>query len=219
MEGSTMQVRQLLTLSGLASVILLVIAYAGLTQSTPEAGEGGAVIKAFYVDHGSREQAAAYLVALAMPLLIFFAAAVRATLVESSGGKSTIWHSIFLGGALIAAAGFLIAACFHLALTSSPEDLSASSVQALDALDSESWIGFTGGLGVMLLGAAGAMLPARSGVRWLGWIALVLGVLIFTPVGFFAFIGSGLWIALTSVALTMRLRAQPAGLREHVVTS
>ena len=214
-----MQARQLLTLSGLASVILLVIAFAGITQSTPDTSEGAAAIKAFYVDHASREQAAAYIVALAVPFLLFFAAAVRATLVESNGGKSTLWHNIFLGGALVAAAGFLIAACFHLALTSSPEDMSASSMQALNALDSESWVGFTGGLGVMLLGAAGAMLPAQSGMRWLGWIALVLGVLIFTPVGFFAFLGSGLWIALTSVALTMRLRARPAGLHERVATS
>jgi hypothetical protein len=55
-------------------------------------------------------------------------------------------------------------------------------------------------------------------VRWLGWIALVLGVLMFTPVGFFAFLASGLWIALASVALTMQERAQPAGLPGSVAT-
>jgi hypothetical protein len=214
-----MQARQLLTLSGLASVILLVISFAGLSQSTPETSESAAEIKAFFIDHGSRQTAAAFVAVAAVPFLIFFASAVRAALVESSGGTGTIWHNIFFGGAVIAAAGFLVSACFHLALTSSPEDFSAASMQALNALDSESWVGFTGGLGVMLLGAAGAMLPARSGVRWLGWIALVLGVLIFTPLGFFAFIGSGLWIALTSVALTMRLRARPAGVPGRVATS
>jgi hypothetical protein len=213
-----MQARQLLTLSGLASVILLVVSFAGFSQTTPETSETAAAIKAFYVDHDSRQQIAAYVVVLAVPFLIFFAAAVRATLIESGDGRSRIWANIFLGGALMAGAGFLIAACFHLALTSSPEDFSASSMQALNAIDSESWVAFTGGLGIMLIGAAGAMLPAASGVRWLGWIALVLGVLIFTPVGFFAFLGSGLWIALASVAMTMRLRAQPAGLRERVVT-
>jgi hypothetical protein len=39
----------------------------------------------------------------------------------------------------------------------------------------------------------------------------------FTPVGFFAFIGSGLWIALASVAMTMRVRTQPARLRESAL--
>ena len=206
-------------MSGLASVILLVIAFVGLSQSTPETSESGAAIKQFYVDHGSRQQLAAWVVALAVPLLIIFASAVRAKLVESTGGTSTIWHNIFLGGALIAAAGFFFAVCVTFALSEAPEDLSGSTMQTLTAIDSEAWVGFTGGIGIMLLGAAGAMLPARSGVRWLGWIALVLGVLIFTPVGFFAFLGSGLWIALASVALTMQERAQPTGLREPLATS
>jgi hypothetical protein len=214
-----MKARQLLTLSGLASAILLTIAFAGFSQTTPETSETAAQVKAFYVDHASRQQAAAYLVALAVPFLIFFAAAVRAALIESGDGKSRLWANLFFGGALMAGVGFLVSAGFHLALTSSPEDFSASSMQALNALDSESWVAFAGGLGIMLFGAAGAMLPAASGVRWLGWIALVLGVLIFTPVGLFAFMGSGLWIALTSVALTMRLRAPKAGLRESVATS
>jgi hypothetical protein len=214
-----MQARQLLTLSGLASVILLVISFVGLSQSTPEADASGAEIKAFFVDHGTRQSAAAFVVMVAVPFLIFFAAAVRSALVESGEGNSTIWANIFLGGTLIAAAGFLVSACFHLALTSSPENFSASTMQALNALDSESWPAFTGGLGVMLLGGAGALIPARSGLRWLGWTALVLGVLIFSPLGFFGFLGSGLWIALTSVALTMQLRARPAAVHGRVATS
>ena len=212
-----MQARQLLTLSGLASVILIVIGFAGLGGSTPDGDASGAAVKAFYTDHNTRQQAAAYVVVLAVPLLIFFAAAVRTALIESGERRSELWGNIFLGGALVAGTGFLFAAIFHLALTTAPEELGASTMQGLNALESESWVGFTGGLGVMLLGAAGAMLPAASGVRWLGWIALVLGVLIFTPIGFFAFLGSGLWIALASVAMTMRLSRRPAGLRESAV--
>ena len=213
-----MQARQLLTLSGLASVILLVISFAGLSQSTPEGDATGAEVKTFYTDHSSRQQAAAYVVILAVPLLIFFAAAVRTALIESGERRSELWGNIFLGGALVAGTGFLLAACFHLALTTAPEDFSTSTMQALNAIEAESWVGFGGGIGIMLLGAAGAMLPAASGVRWLGWIALALGVLMFTPVGFFAFLGSGLWIALTSVAMTMQQRSQPARRREPLVT-
>jgi hypothetical protein len=211
-----MQARQLLTLSGLASVIIIVISFVGLSRSTPGAGESAATIKAFYVDHHSGQMAASYVLALAIPFLIIFASSVRSTLVESGDGTSSLWENIFLGGALMAGAGFLAAGAMHLALTSS-KDLSAGTMQALNALDAQSYLAFTGGLGVMLLGAAGAMLPARSGLRWLGWIALVLGVLIFTPLGFVAFIGSGLWIALTSVALTMRAKRAPqVGARERI---
>jgi hypothetical protein len=211
--------QQLLTLSGLASVILFVIAFVGLSQSTPDSDESGVAVKAFYVDHGSRQQLAAWVVALAVPFLIIFAGTLRAKLAESARGASTIWPNILLGGALIAATGFFFSVCIVFALSESPEDFSASTMQTLNAIDSQAWVGFAGGLGVMLLGAAGAMLPARSGMRWLGWIALVLGVLMFTPAGFFAFLGSGLWIALASVALTMRERSQTAVLREPLATS
>ena len=47
----------------------------------------------------------------------------------------------------------------------------------------------------------------------------MLGIVIFTPLGFVAFAGSGLWVVLTSVALTMRARAPQAALREPLATS
>ena len=186
-----MQARQLLTLSGLASVILLVISFAGLSQSTPEGDATGAEVKTFYTDHSSRQQAAAYVVILAVPLLIFFAAAVRTALIESGERQQRAVGQHLPRRRARRRDGFLLAACFHLALTTAPEDFSTSTMQALNAIEAESWVGFGGGIGIMLLGAAGAMLPAASGVRWLGWIALALGVLMFTPVGFFAFLGLG----------------------------
>ena len=215
-----MQKHQLLTLSGLASVILLVIAFVGLSGSTPGSAESGAAIKTFYVDHHAGQETASYVIALAIPFLVIFASTVRSALVESSDGKNTLWMNIFFGGTLIAAAGFLSAASLHLALTSSTKNLSTGTMQALNAIDNNFHLAFTGGLGVMLLGAAGGMIPARNGIRWLGWIALSLGVLMFTPLGLIAFVGSGLWIALTSVAMTMRPKRAPrAGLSERVATT
>jgi hypothetical protein len=39
---------------------------------------------------------------------------------------------------------------------------------------------------------------------WLGWIAIVLAVIALTPIGFAAFVCGGVWVAVTSVLLTMR---------------
>jgi hypothetical protein len=208
--------RQLLTLSGLAAVIVLVIAF-GVGGDTPGSGDGAAEIKAFYVDHGSAQQVGGFLLMLAVPLLIFFAAGVRSVLVESSG--SAIWANVFFAGAAITACGLLLTASLSLALANSPEDLSGSAIQALNALSEESWPAFTGGIGVLLLGAAGSMIPLPGGLRWLGWAALVLGVVIFTPIGFVAFIASGLWIVLTSVAFAMRLRTPERNLGSPLTTS
>jgi len=62
---------------------------------------------------------------------------------------------------------------------------------------------------VMMVGAAGAIL-AGADSRWLGWTALVLGIAIFIPVvDFFALLGTLLWIAVASIALS-RSQAEPA---------
>ena len=54
----------------------------------------------------------------------------------------------------------------------------------------------------MLLGAGGGILGGAGLPKWLGWLALVVGVACFIPyVGFLGFIASTLWIVLTSVVL------------------
>jgi hypothetical protein len=212
-----MRQRQLLTLSGLASVILLVLAF-GVSGDSPGTSESGAKLRAFYVDHSSGQRTGAYLLMIAVPLLIFFAAAVRSALVDAGVGEARLWGNIFFTGAVVCGAGLLLASCMQLALATAPKDISGGALQALNALSSESYPAFTGGLGVLMLGAAGAMIPIHSGLRWLGWVALVLGIVIFTPLGFFGFAGAGLWIVLTSVAMTMRLRAPHAARRVPVAS-
>jgi hypothetical protein len=213
-----MQARQLLTLSGLAAVILIAAGF-GVSGDAPSTGDSAASIKAFYVDHSTGQQLGGFILMLAAPFLIIFVAALRSTLVDSVPGMRSLWGNVLFAGATIASAGFLLAAVLQLTLASSPENLSASAVQALNALSGETWPAFTGGIGVMLLGAAGGMIPLRSGLRWLGWAALVLGLVIFTPLGFVGFAGAGLWIVLASVALTMQMRGSKAGLGQPVATS
>ena len=213
-----MQARQLLTLSGLAAVILIVVGF-GVSGNAPSTSDSAASIKAFYVDHSSGQQFGAFVLMIAAPFLIFFAAALRSALADSVPGMRSLWGNVLFAGATIAAAGFLLAAVLQLALANSPEDLGGPAAQALNALASETWPAFTGGIGVMLLGAAGGLIPLATGLRWLGWAALVLGIVIFTPIGFVAFACSGLWIVLVSVALTMQLRSSKAGLGRPVATT
>jgi hypothetical protein len=214
-----MQARQLLTLSGLAAVILIAVGF-GVSGGAQSTGHSAASTKAFYVDHSSGQMLGAFILMIAAPFLIVFAAALRSALADAVPGMRSLWGNVLFAGATIAAAGFLLAAVLQLTLASSPEDLGGPAVQALNALSSETWPAFTGGIGVMLLGAAGGLIPLATGLRWLGWAALVLGIVIFTPIGFAAFTGSGLWIVLASVALTMQQRSsQAAALGRPVVTT
>jgi hypothetical protein len=67
----------------------------------------------------------------------------------------------------------------------------------------------------MLLGAAGLLLSAGV-LRWLGWIALVLGISPFIPFAdFFALLATFLWIVVAGIALAR----EPAGDRHAVAPS
>ena len=88
-----------------------------------------------------------------------------------------------------------------------------ATAQALNELDAYDYLPFSIGVGIMLVGAAGLAIPKRGLERVLGWSALVLGLGAFTPLGFFTFLASGVWIVVASVALTVADGRERAGSR------
>jgi hypothetical protein len=211
-----MQPRKLLTLSGVVAVVVLMLAFA-VSGDSPGTSADAATVKAFYLDHTTGQQFSAYLLMIAVPFIILFAASARASLIESGDSTRSLWGDTMFAGGAIAGAGFLLTACLSLALAESPKALDGSAIQALNAFSTYTWAAFTVGIAVLMLGAAGGLIPQRSGLRWLGWAGLALAILTFTPAGFVAFAGSGLWVVLTSVALTMRPSTRQASVRERVV--
>ena len=109
-------------------------------------------------------------------------------------------------GATYAIVGGLVAvplaAVFHFALANGgDEKISPTALQALNSLDGNTWMAFNPAFGVMMLGTAGVLLTGTVH-RWLGWIALVLGIAAFIPFAdFFALLGTLVWILVASIVL------------------
>ena len=80
-------------------------------------------------------------------------------------------------------------------------------MQALQALWDNDWPPIVLGAAVLLLASGLSIALYGALPRWLGWIAILLGVVGLTPIGFVAFLGGGLWILIVSVLLTLRARA------------
>jgi hypothetical protein len=199
---------RLAPLAGVVFVALTVLAFLGLGGNTPDIDSSPQEVAAFFNAHSGREESAASLLAIAVVFLVFFGGSLRAAL-RPLGRTSDGWSNVAFGGVLVASAGFLVAAAVRLALAEAADKhVPPAAVQALNALDNAAFLPFASGLGIMLLGAAGAMIGMAGKMRGLGWAALIIGIVVFTPVGELGFFASGIWIILASFALFSMPRAE-----------
>ena len=193
-------------LTGVAFVVIVLIGFI-VGGDTPGAHASAARADSFYDRHHDAQTVAALLVGLGAAFLPFFASSLKRAL-DWSGGTGRLANAA-LGGGVIASTGFLVAATVHLALADAAGKTSPQVTQALNVLDNNDFIPMAAGLGVLLIASGMAILRYRALPRWLGWVGLVVGILIFTPAGFIAFLASGLWILVASVLLFLGAQAGP----------
>jgi hypothetical protein len=190
-------------LSGVAFAIITVFAFVvlGHASSSPKIGSPTSKIVSFYLAHHGDEEIAAYLLAVNAALLAVFVTASRRRLPT---GNST-WLGLFSGGGLVASASFLFAGAVHLALAEGAgHHLNPTALQALNALDINSGLAFTGGIAIMLLGAAATLSRHSDPIRILGWTAIPLAIINLTPTGVGAFPLTALWIIATAILISRR---------------
>ena len=206
-----MDVRRWMPLSGIVFVALVLLAVVVLSGEHPESDASGAEVLAFYDAENVRQTLAAMVLAAAAPFIVFFALSLGAFLFDND--KRSLWEMALVGGSVLTAGAAIAGGWIHFALADGAEaGVSAEAMQALNVLDSDVWLPLTTALGVMMLGAAGALLTSTGLPRWLGWAALVLGVGLFILfIDFIALILTLVWIITVSVLL-VRLARPVSGL-------
>jgi hypothetical protein len=207
-----MSTRRLFPLSGVAFVALTLVAVLAVGGSTPSPDASAADVASFYRDDVVRQGVSAFLLAASVPFLAFFGIGLTRAIGSHEDGGRSGWGDVLLAGTILTAAGVLVAATAHFALVDGGNNgLSPDALQALNALDGNTWMAFNAALGVMMLGAAGALLEART-LRLLGWSALALGVLLFVPFAdFFALLLTLVWIVVTGIAVAQDERRAVRG--------
>jgi hypothetical protein len=194
-----MNVNRLLPLSGVVFVVLALVAVlAG--GSTPGSNEPGSEVLSFYDDNAVRQGLLSFVLAACVPFLVFFAFSLSEAL-ASADARRPVWDRVMVTGSGITAALILVTALVHFALSDGGDNrVSPEALQAVNLLDGNTWVGFNAGFGVMMLGAAGLLLPRGGNYRALGWVALVLGIALFIPFAdFIALILTLVWIVVVSV--------------------
>jgi Domain of unknown function (DUF4386) len=199
-------------LAPLTGVVFLaiVVAVFAIGGSTPGDHDTAQEVQSFYGQHHDKHMLLGFILALSIPFLLFFVSILRYEL-RRAGGTGQLANAAFAGGVL-AAVGFGILAFVHLALADAANSANTiGTTQVLNVLDNNDYLPVAAGLGVLVFGAGLSTLRHGGLPRWLGWVGVVIGVVIFTPAGFFGFLASGIWIALAGILLAQaRQSAAPA---------
>ncbi len=209
-----MDMTRLLPLGGIVFVTLVAIAVLVLGSSTPSSDASAAEIASFYDDQILRQGIGSFVLAASVPFLVFFGVGLASALAVRLGA---VWERVLVAGTVLTGGTVLVVAFVHFALVDAVDQgIRGSALQALNAADGNTWLAFSAAFGVMMLGAAGLLIPRVGGYRWLGRIALVLGVALFIPFAdFFAILLTAIWIIVTSVTIARGARGVDQALPEQ----
>lgn len=193
----------------LAGVVFVALAVASFIVGgeTPDFDAGTQEVLDFYAAHESAQFAAAILFGYAAFFFVVFGAALNGALRRDDTSHRVAATSGF-AGSVLAALGVLAFASFTFVLADAHDSLEPAAAQALNALNGDFFFPIAVGTALYSIGFGlaierGVVLPA-----WLGWLGVVIGIAAVTPIGFFAFLASGIWTLILSIGL---YRSTPAG--------
>jgi Domain of unknown function (DUF4386) len=200
--------RQLLPLSGAASVVLIVASFI-VVGETPDLDAPMSEVVSFYTDNDSSLQFGAALLALGAFFFLLFSTTVS-TLLRRDPARGAVAANFSLAGGIVFAVGATIFAGLAFTAGDTVDDIGPATLQTLHVLEMDMFFTVAVGTAAFLLGTGVGALKTALLPRWLAWVAIVIGVIALTPAGFFGFLALGIWTLIASVMLAMQAGAAPS---------
>ena len=206
-----MNVTRWIPLSG-AGAVILIAAGAAAAGSTPSEDAPVSELVAFYTTHDTGQVASGVLLSVGALLFLIFCAAFVSVIRRSD--VDALWLALCFGGGMLFVVGMTIAAGLAVFIGNVAGDLDPPALQALHEASLVVVFPWTVGASAFLLGAGAGVLQSGALPRWLGWMAVVLGVVAVIPshvlgglldhIGVIPVAGLGVWTLIVSVLLTRR---------------
>lgn len=198
---------RLAPLTGVLFGVLVAAALVANSSYSPKPSASAAEVVSWYAEHRSAVETSAF----AYLVLVLFAGASRAYLRHTAENLGTL----VLAGGILMAVGGLACVAIEYGLAHNVHNLSPEAARTLNLISAELFLpakageivfGVCGGLAIL----RGAGLP-----NWLGWVAIVIGVVtlihmssivvLIPHLGFYALFAFVIWSAVASILMCRRL--------------
>jgi hypothetical protein len=181
-----------------------------LQPSTPGEKASAQRVVNYYEAHQGRTLTSAFMGPLGAILLILFASYV-ASLARDRADGAGAGPTVLVAGAVVWASGLLLGSTVDLVLASAAHHHQGDIARTFNVLSNDSWIPFIAGIAITMVGAGMTVLRSRIVPVWLGWVALVAGVIsLIGPGGFIGFFVAPLWLLVVGIMLGIAKEPAPA---------
>jgi hypothetical protein len=195
-------------LIGVVFVVLIVIGIIGSGES-PEANASSAKVVAYYRENSSKVKTFDIIFIFAFLTLVAFAAVLRSYLRGAPAAEGAA--ALALAGAVLMAAGALVGTGIELGIAENISHLEPSAAQALNVITDETFIPALVGAFLFGVGSGVAILRGANLPKWLGFVAIVIGVLaVVPPTSMPALFALVIWSLVVSILMFLRTGARGA---------
>lgn len=200
------RVGRLAPLTGVLFAVLAVVAIFTSGEETPKASASAAKVVAFYTKNRSEVETSGILFALAFLVLVLFAGALRSYLRRTPEAEGL--SALVLAGGILMSAGAITGTGLEYGLAHNLHHLSPVEAQTLNFIGQELFLPVLAGAFVFAICSGLAILRGAALPKWLGWVAVVLGIAaIIPPASFPALIGFVIWSIIVSILMYLRAGA------------
>jgi len=185
---------------------LVVVAAAVTGGETPEANASAAKVIAYYGTHRSEIETSSILFAIAFLVIVLFAGSLRSYLRRTSSAEGL--SALVLAGGVLMAVGAITGGAMEYGLAHNLHALSPTEAQTLNFISNEIFLPLLAGAFIFGIASGLAILRGAALPKWLGWVAIVMGIAaIIPPASFPALLGFVLWSLIVSILMYLRTGA------------
>ncbi len=194
---------RLAPLTGVLFAVIVVSAVVTGSSETPKPSASAAKVVVYYTGHRSEVETSGILFSLAFLVLVLFAGALRSYLRRTAAAEGL--GALVLAGAIMMAIAALAATGLEYGLAHNLHDFTPEAAKTLNFISNELFFpilvgGFIFGVCAGIAILRGAALP-----KWLGWLAIVIGILtLIPPTSFPALFAFLIWSIVVSVLMYLR---------------